>query len=116
MPGDNLEVQAEGKFFADPWVVATPLKKATMYSTPAISFSLMKKPASERHLTLVSTGKRSRNLSQCSMEVKPPAEQPEIRACHKFVSLENLLVVKNYAHKNNIHYWHCSFLSQADHP
>jgi len=54
-----------------------------------LSYSLMKNPASERHLTLAAGGRRSWNLSQCSMEVKPPAEQPEIRACLDLVSLAN---------------------------
>lgn len=49
----------------------------------------MKKPASERHLIRALIGRRSWNLSQCSMDVKPPAEQPEIRAWHNLVSLAN---------------------------
>ena len=38
--------------------------------------ALMKKPASERHFTLVVAGKSDRKLSHCNMEVNPPAEQP----------------------------------------
>jgi len=58
-PGGKVEVHEEGKFFAEPCVVTTSLKKAAMYPTPATSFSLMKKPASERHLTLALGGRRS---------------------------------------------------------
>jgi len=58
-PGGKVEVHEEGKFFAEPCVVTTSLKKAAMCPTPETSFSLMKKPASERHLTLALGGRRS---------------------------------------------------------
>lgn len=45
----------------------------------------MKNPASEKHLTFVVEGRRSRNLSQCNIDANPPAEQPERRACSHFV-------------------------------
>lgn len=37
----------------------------------------MKKPASAKHFTLVPIGKRALKLSQCSIDVKPPAEHPD---------------------------------------
>lgn len=41
------------------------------------SYALIKYPASARHFTLVPLGTSARKLSQCKIEVNPPAEQPE---------------------------------------
>ena len=45
------------------------------------TYSLRKKPASARHLTVASFGKISRKSSQCMRVANPPAEHPERRAC-----------------------------------
>lgn len=45
------------------------------------TYSSRKKPASPRHLTVASLGKRCRNSSQCIRAANPPEEHPERRAC-----------------------------------
>lgn len=49
----------------------------------------MKKPASARHFTLVVAGKSDLKLSQCNMEVSPPAEQPASIAYSIEVQIRN---------------------------
>lgn len=44
-------------------------------------WSSRKKPASARHLTVISFGRWFRKLSQCIRVANPPAEHPERRAC-----------------------------------
>ena len=41
------------------------------------TYSLRKKPASARHFTVTSFGRRLRKPSQCIRVAKPPAEHPE---------------------------------------
>jgi len=48
---------------------------------------LRKKPASERHFTLVPIGNRARKLSQCISEANPPAEQPDKTACNSVINV-----------------------------
>jgi hypothetical protein len=44
------------------------------------NYTSRNKPASLRHFTLVVLGNKSLNSSQCRIEARPPAEQPERRA------------------------------------
>lgn len=44
------------------------------------TYSSRKKPASARHLTVVSFGSTCRKSSQCTRVANPPAEHPESRA------------------------------------
>lgn len=54
------------------------------------AYALIKYPASERHFTLVVGGSRDLKLSQCKMELNPPAEQPERIACTSNIRLDPL--------------------------
>jgi len=58
------------------WRWTTPLKNDHMDLSPDKSFTSIKNPASERHLTGTSWGNRPRKLSQCSNAAREPAEQP----------------------------------------
>ena len=57
-----------------------------MFIMEQMSYVLRKKPASERHFTLVPIGNRARKLSQCISEANPPAEHPDKTACHSFIN------------------------------
>lgn len=59
-------------------------------------YSLRKKPASARHLTVAVFGKISWKSSQCIRVANPPAEQPERRACgviNALVGSKNLQLI-----------------------
>jgi len=73
--------QSLGRTSLTLWRWTTSLKNDHMDLSPDKSFTSIKNPASERHLTGTSWGNRPRKLSQCSNAAREPAEQPVSNVC-----------------------------------